>query len=171
MRKVAERGDNAVSPVIGTVLLIAITVTLVASVYTIVGSYFNGLPSPSPTVSLKVVNSTAESGSLINGSYTLSVTYISNNVSTGNVQIQVAMNNSQLYEFMLSSVVQAPGGTYTIFNGTSGNITAKYSGATGFLTSSSVITIGEANNTAYINRISIIDASTDSSMGSLVIFS
>lgn len=165
MKRVTDKADKAVSPVIGTVLLIAITVTLVASVYTVLGGYFNGLPQPSPTVSLSVVNSTSQKGGLINGTYTLSVNYISNNVSTDHVKVQISMNNTNVYEFMLSNPETQAGQKYTIFNGTSGNLTVSYSGSGNSLTSSSIMVFTEANSTTFIYRISLIDTSTDSSMG------
>lgn len=167
MKETVYKNDKAVSPIIGTVLLIAITVTLAASVYTVLGSYFGGLPHPSPTASIKVVNNSSQKNSLINGSYTLSVTYVSNNVSIDDVKVQVTMGNTGVYSFSLLSVEQAPGGAMTVFNGTAGNLTVQYSGASGFLTSSSSIIFTESNGQSYISRISLIDVSTDSSMGSV----
>lgn len=171
MKRVLYRKDSAVSPIIGTVLLIAITVTLVASLFTVLGSYFNGLPQASPTASLNVVNSTTQKNSFINGFYTLSVTSVSNNISLSHVKVQIIMNNTDEYVFPLYLLQSSPGGIYTVFNGTSGNLTAQYSGTAGYLTSSSSITFTELNSTSFIDRISIIDTSSDSSMGSVTIVS
>lgn len=171
MKRVIRKSDSAVSPIIGTVLLIAITVTLAASLYTLLGGYFDGLPATSPTVSLKVVNDTTLSPGGVNGSYTLFVTYVSNNVSNSNVQVMVTMNNTDIYTFTLSSLEQSHNSTETVFNGSSGNLTAAYSGTAGFLTSSSSITFTETNNSAFISRIALIDHNTDSSMGSIPIIS
>lgn len=171
MRSVLARKDRAVSPVIGTVLLIAITVTLVASLFTVLGSYFSELPQASPTVSLNVVNSTTQKNSLINGTYTLSITSVSNNISLDHVKVEITMNSSDVYVFPLFSLESAPGGAYSIFNGSSGNLTVDYSGTSNYLTSSSIITFHEFNSTSFIDRISVIDASTDSSMGSITILS
>lgn len=171
MKRVIRKEDSAVSPIIGTVLLIAITVTLAASLYTVLGSYFNNLPQSSPTVSLKVINGTSSPGNSVNGSYTLFVTYTSNNVSNDNVEIMLSMNNTDQYTFMLSSVGADVNSTMQIYNGSSGNITATYSGTAGYLTPSSSLKITEKNMNAYISRISLIDKRTDSSMGYINIIS
>ncbi len=171
MKRVSARKDQAVSPIIGTVLLIAITVTLAASLFTVLGSYFSNLPQASPSASLKIVNSTVQKNSAVNGSYILSVTSISNNISLDHVKVEVTMNSTEVYVFPLYSVENTPGGSYTIFNGTSGNMTAKYSGTQGYLTSSSSIAFTETNCSSFIEMVSIIDTTTDSSMGSITVVS
>lgn len=171
MKRVISKSDPAVSPIIGTVLLIAITVTLAASLYTLLGSYFDNLQTASPTVSLKAVNDTALSPAGVNGTYTLFITYVSNNISNDNVQVMVTMNNTDIYTFTLSTVEQSLNSTYVIFSGSSGNLTASYDGTAGYLTSSSSIRFNETNNLAFISRISLIDHNADSAMGSITIIS
>ncbi len=171
MRRVLQRNDIAVSPIIGTVLLVAITVTLVATMYTVLGGYFNGLPGPSPTASLTVVNETQSNGGLVNGSYSLSVTYISNNVSTQHVKLEVTLSNGTVYLFQLSSAEGTGPSNYTLFSGQGGALTANYTGTPGFLTSYSTITFNEHNATSYLVRIDMIDTTSDSSMGSVDIIS
>ncbi len=171
MKKVVLKEDSAVSPIIATVLLVAITVTLIASLYTILGGYFSGFPPPTPTASLRVVNLTSQNGQLVNGSYSLQVTYVSNNISTQHVSVEVTMSNNSVYIFSLHSVEQTIGANYTIFHGPGGNFTANYSGTRGFLTSYSTIIFNEYNNSEYLQRIDLIDTISDSSLGSVNIIS
>lgn len=171
MRGVVRRTDKSVSPIIGTVLLVAITVTLVASMYTILGGYFNGLPQPTPTASLRVVNGTVTSNGLVNGSYSLYVTYVSNNISTQQVSVEMTMNNGSVFVIQLGSVEFTPSGNFTVYNGTGGILTANYTGTPGFLTSYSTITFDEHNNTGYLTRLDLIDTHSDSSLGSINIIS
>lgn len=171
MRVVVSRTDKAVSPIIGTVLLVAITVTLVASMYTILGGYFDGLPQPTPTASLKVVNGTATSNSLVNGSYSLYVTYVSNNISTQQVSVEITMSNGSVFIISLGSVDQASSVNFTVYSGSGGMLTANYTGTPSFLTSYSTITFDEYNNTGYLTRLDLIDTHSDSSLGSVNIIS
>lgn len=171
MKKVAAMEDSAVSPIIGTVLLIAITVTLAASLFTVMSGYLTGLPQTSPTASLQVINDTASSHSGINGTYDLTVTYVSNNITTGRINVEVTMSDDSLYSFHLSPVISASGGQYYLFNGTSGNLSVSYSGPGGYLTTSSQLIFKETNSSLYIQRISLIDTTADSSIGSVSMLS
>ena len=58
--------DKAVSPIIATVLLVAITVVLISTAYSLISSYIPKASAPTPTALLEVSNSTSISGT--NGS-------------------------------------------------------------------------------------------------------
>lgn len=163
MRKTIPKQDSAVSPIIGTVLLVAITVTLVASAYTVLGGYFSNLPAAGPTASLNVVNGTSVSGTHANGTYTLSVTSLSNNVTLDRVEIQVSLNNSEIYTALAPELTGPT--PFVLFSSNSTNITVSYSGPAGYLTPSSSFSITETNTTSFVSMISLIDTQTDSSMG------
>jgi flagellin-like protein len=82
MKQIINKEDKAVSPIIATILLIAITVVLAATLYTVLGGFTKGLSSGNPTASISFVESSPNS-------YSLSVNSISGNVSLSSVVLQV----------------------------------------------------------------------------------
>ena len=82
MKQIINKEDKAVSPIIATILLIAITVVLAATLYTVLGGFTKGLSSGNPTASISFVESSPDN-------YSLSVNSISGNVSLSSVVLQV----------------------------------------------------------------------------------
>ena len=82
MKQIINKEDKAVSPIIATILLIAITVVLAATLYTVLGGFTKGLSSGNPTASINFVESSPDN-------YSLSVNSISGNVSLSSVVLQV----------------------------------------------------------------------------------
>ena len=82
MKQIINKEDKAVSPIIATILLIAITVVLAATLYTVLGGFTKGLSSGNPTASISFVESSPDN-------YSISVNSISGNVSLSSVVLQV----------------------------------------------------------------------------------
>ena len=78
MKQIINKEDKAVSPIIATILLIAITVVLAATLYTVLGGFTSGLSSSgNPTLSGSFTN-TSVSSSANHYNYTFSVSSSSN---------------------------------------------------------------------------------------------
>ena len=82
MKQIINKEDKAVSPIIATILLIAITVVLAATLYTVLGGFTKGLSSGNPTASISF-------NEVSPYNYSLSVNSISGNVSLSSVVLQV----------------------------------------------------------------------------------
>ena len=82
MKQIINKEDKAVSPIIATILLIAITVVLAATLYTVLGGFTKGLSSGNPTASITFDETSTNN-------YSLSVNSISGNVSLSSVVLQV----------------------------------------------------------------------------------
>ncbi|MHB1493100.1 MAG: archaellin/type IV pilin N-terminal domain-containing protein [Thermoplasmataceae archaeon] len=87
MKQIINKEDKAVSPIIATILLIAITVVLAATLYTVLGGFTKGLSSGNPTASVSFVETSPDN-------YSLSVNSISGNVSLSSVVLQVFNGSS-----------------------------------------------------------------------------
>ena len=82
MKQIINKEDKAVSPIIATILLIAITVVLAATLYTVLGGFTKGLSSGNPTASISFVETSPYN-------YSISVNSVSGNVSLSSVVLQV----------------------------------------------------------------------------------
>ena len=82
MKQIIKKEDKAVSPIIATILLIAITVVLAATLYTVLGGFTKGLSSGNPTASISFVETSTNN-------YSISVNSVSGNVSLSSVVLQV----------------------------------------------------------------------------------
>ena len=82
MKQIINKEDKAVSPIIATILLIAITVVLAATLYTVLGGFTKGLSSGNPTASISFLETSPDN-------YSLSVNSVSGNVSLSSVVLQV----------------------------------------------------------------------------------
>ena len=100
MKQIINKEDKAVSPIIATILLIAITVVLAATLYTVLGGFTKGLSSGNPTASISFVETSTNN-------YSISVNSISGNVSLSSVVLEV-FNGSETASINI--------GTYTGHN-------------------------------------------------------
>lgn len=93
MKQVFRTKDKAVSPIIATILLVAITVVLAATLYTILGNYTLFLGSSTPTASVQVKNaSTADTPY-----YFVYVEQVGGNVSLNDVQMRITSSSNNIY--------------------------------------------------------------------------
>ena len=86
MKRIFFKKDKAVSPIIATILIIAITVILAAVLYAVVGGYGGLLAKPTPTAGVPVADSGVGTTS---ARYTFSVTDVNGNVSLSNVELRI----------------------------------------------------------------------------------
>lgn len=88
-----EKKDKGVSAIIGTILIVAITVVLAATLYAVLGG-FTGLihgsaPTGAITVSSSGIGTSAES-------YSITFSSLSSNVSVGNIAISLTSGGSSV---------------------------------------------------------------------------
>lgn len=98
MKKVILEDDKAVSPIIATILLVAITVVLAATLYTILGGYTTFLGASTPQASIQI-NEVANSPPI----YTMYVEQFGGNVSLSEVQMVITTTNNSVFYNVLSN--------------------------------------------------------------------
>lgn len=164
MRKIVNREDKAVSPIIATVLLVAITVTMIATAYTLLENY---IPSPvpnTPSAALKVVYNTQPSGNTYNGNYTIYINSLNGNVSVGDVSLIVTLSNNTVDEIGLQQVFSDSNSMdYSSY------LSVSLQSSAGYLTSTSFVSLYLHNSHSNITRIALADTFTGGSIGSSVI--
>ena len=171
MKQIINKEDKAVSPIIATILLIAITVVLAATLYTVLGGFTKGLSSGNPTASISFVESSPDN-------YSLSVNSVSGNVSLSSVVLQV-FNGTATGSINLGTA--ASSGTITLTGGSSSHDVLNYSISSGgskylspttsiSLTNNRTVTSG-ASSTTYGNFENVVvtsiilkDTSTNSAL-------
>ncbi len=164
MRKIVNREDKAVSPIIATVLLVAITVTMIATAYTLLENY---IPSPvpnTPSAALKVVYNTQPSGNAYNGNYTIYINSLNGNVSVKDINLIVTLTNNTVDEIGLGQVyLNSNSLNYSSY------LTISLQSSTGYITSTSFVSLYLHNSQSNISRIALVDTFTGGSIGSTTI--
>ncbi len=93
LKPVIQKRDEAVSPIIATILLVAITVILASTLYLALGGFFTAKTTSVPSVGLTATNSTIDTRYL---NYTITLTSPSSNtISWSTVQFYVTINGVQ----------------------------------------------------------------------------
>ncbi|AKA48992.1 hypothetical protein IX51_07670 [uncultured archaeon] len=150
MKEVIQRQDKAVSPIIATILLIAITVVLAATLYTILGGYTTFLGASTPTASVQVTNSSTSTLPF----YFVYVEQFGGNVSLNSVQLRITEANNSIY------VVPLAQGTTSIAGGL-WNLTVRGSS---YLSASTAMTLQGNKGLSplpFIVQIQLIDLKTN----------
>ena len=140
MKQIINKEDKAVSPIIATILLIAITVVLAATLYTVLGGFTKGLSSGNPTASISFVESSPDN-------YSISVNSVSGNVSLSSVVLQV-FNGTATGSINIGTA--ASSGTITLTGGSSSHDVLNYSissGGSKYLSPTTSISL--TNNQTY----------------------
>lgn len=151
MKNVVLKKDKAVSPIIATILLIAITVVLAATLYTILGGYTTFLGASTPTASVQVQNSSTAKLPF----YFVYVEQFGGNVSLKSVQVRITEANNTIYNEPLNL-----GTTHNLAGGL-WNITVK---GGSYLSASTSLTIQGNQSSPYlpfIKQIQFIDLKTN----------
>ena len=108
-----EKKDKAVSAIIGTILIVAITVVLAATLYAVLGGFGGLIGKPTPTASMTVSITGATN-------YSVTFTSVSTNLSLQNTELKLVSTSGTPVEnaygtgYYKSSNVS--GGTYLTFN-------------------------------------------------------
>ena len=100
-----EKKDKAVSAIIGTILIVAITVVLAATLYAVLGGFGGLIGKPTPTASMSISESGAGTNSI---AYTLTFTSVSTNVSLSDVVVRVVGSGTTSTSSPLSSSPNFP---------------------------------------------------------------
>lgn len=157
MKKVIIKDDEAVSPIIATILLVAITVVLAATLYTILGGYTTFLGSSTPQASITVKPVTTAPPPI----YMLYVQQFGGNISLDKVQMVVTnTNNSVYYTTLINDLNTSGTGLGNLWN-----ITVY---GPNYLTASSVVKIAGMNGASgneNIAQIQLVDISTNGVIG------
>ncbi|MEM0136162.1 MAG: archaellin/type IV pilin N-terminal domain-containing protein [Thermoplasmatales archaeon] len=147
-----EKKDKAVSAIIGTILIVAITVVLAATLYAVLGGFGGLIGKPTPTASMTV----SETGtSPVN--YSITFTSVSSNISLSNTQLKIANGNGTF-------VASYSASTYTFSKTGTGIISAKVTGGS-YLTFNTVINV-LAGSSVTITAIYLIDTQTGGTIAS-----
>ena len=86
--------DKAVSPIIATILLVAITVILASTLYLALGGFFSHVGTSTPTASVSVTNNTV--AATPGYSYSVTVGTPSPAVSLSNVEMKITFSNGTI---------------------------------------------------------------------------
>lgn len=164
MKEIIEKEDKAVSPIIATILLVAITVTMVATAYTLLENYLPNPVAQTPSAALKVVYDSHLTGSTYSGNYSVYINSLNGNVSVNVVNMVVTLSNNSVVEIPLQGVHSS--GNSLTYSSTM-NVTLQSSG--NYITSTSMITLTLHNSSSYISRISLVDLDTNGAIGSTLV--
>ena len=155
MKRVFQEKDKAVSPIIATILLVAITVVLAATLYTIVGGYTTLIGASTPTASIQIQNASATHDAY----YFIYVQQFGGNISLNDTQIEITLSNNTIIPPITLSVKdlnkEKPIVGYNLSMKVSGN---KYFGAT-----TGIVLNSTKNSTVepFISQIRFIDVTTN----------
>jgi flagellin-like protein len=84
-----NRNDDAISPVIGTILMVAATVIIAGAVYAAVNAYNGKSSDPTPDAAFKAT--TVDTGATPNGAEdTIKVTYLSGSAGSASIVVKKA---------------------------------------------------------------------------------
>ena len=100
IRKDSE--DRAVSSIIGTILMISITVVIIATVAIEAESYIKNLPPPPPSVSLIILNESQPTGYY----YNITFRSVSNPLNLYDIELQIQGPNGYSDVQLRSNVVE-----------------------------------------------------------------
>lgn len=164
MKKTVSREDKAVSPIIATVLLVGITVTMIATAYTLLQNYIPN-PAPStPSAAMKVVYNANPSGNSYYGNYTIYLNSLNGNVSVKDVQLIVTLSNNTVNEISLKQVYFNSGSlNYSSY------LSVSLESSAGYLSSTSFVGLNLHDSLSSITRLALVDTLTGGSIGSTAI--
>ncbi|WP_393970696.1 type IV pilin [Oxyplasma meridianum] len=153
MKGVVLRKDSAVSPIIGTILLVAITVTLVASLYTLLNGYVPTTAYSTPQASFDISNNTVidGNGGYVNGTYAIYVQSINTNIPVNSVTLVVTNSIGNITTVSVTANDMPVFGKLTTLNvsNPSGDITTDFR---------FIFSMHLAN--FYLTRIAFVDSKT-----------
>ncbi len=133
LKPVIQKRDEAVSPIIATILLVAITVILASTLYLALGGFFSAKTSAVPSATLTVSNTSTST----KPTYSITIGGLSsNNLPITSVEVQIVFSGTTV-TFTLSS------GTWTASTQPTGNTYALNGPTTGSLTNGAVFTVSD----------------------------
>lgn len=153
MRKVLQKKDKAVSPIIATILLIAITVVLAATLYSVIQGYTSYLGSTTPTASVKLVASAPNPQE----DYLIYISGVSpnGNISLSNVELIITNGTGNLSEINLGFAL--PPGQIATSSTTNWNVSVQIGN---YLGENPVIKLESTVGPQSISYLEFIDTTT-----------
>jgi len=153
MKDLMNEEDNAVSPIIATILLIAITVVLAATLYSVIGGYTSYLGTTTPTASLTVTNLNTKQDS----TYIVYISSVSpnGNISLSNVELLITNGTGSVHDLNLGFAT--PTGQASASMSSEWTITVS---AGNYLGENPVITIKSSTGPQTISYLELIDTTT-----------
>jgi flagellin-like protein len=155
LKPVINKNDKGVSPIIATILLVAITVILASTLYLALGGFFSHIGTTTPSASISVTGNTTVSSTEVN--YSVTVGSPSATVPWTSTAFSVTLNNSTSYtlSFNNGNWIYPTTSPYIYINSTSGNpLTGNAAAAT--LT----LTIHWTKGPVYLTSISYLDTAS-----------
>lgn len=158
MKQVFRKKDEAVSPIVATILLVAITVVLAATLYTILGGYTTFLGASTPSASVTVKNASSPSLPF----YFIYVNQFGGNISLHYVTLRIISSNGTIYNTPVISGI----GKYPVGGGLwNATVTGP-----DYLGASTALTIeGSSSNAMFIKEIQFIDLKTNGLISSTTV--
>jgi flagellin-like protein len=149
-----EKKDKAVSAIIGTILIVAITVVLAATLYAVLGGFGGLIGKPTPTASMTVSSSGVGGAS---ETYTLTFTSVSTNVSLTDVIVRVTVGSNTYSTSALATSSGIANVTFSTITGSTSNYVVA-SGSGTYLTYDTTITINikGTSTTPSLSTIALI---------------
>jgi flagellin-like protein len=161
-----EKKDKAVSAIIGTILIVAITVVLAATLYAVLGGFSGLIGKPTPTASMSVsVSGTGTSASPFN--YTLTFTSVSSALVISDVQVKIVDSGGSVYTQAFTAPSPTSDNHVTMSSSIGDSYTLSANGLTtptGGMTFNTEIFI--TGGTVGLTSITLIDTSTGGSIAS-----
>ena len=134
LKPVIQKRDEAVSPIIATILLVAITVILASTLYLALGGFFSAKTSAVPSATLTVSNTSNSTSP----TYSITIGGLSsNNLPITSVEVQIVFSGTTV-TFTLSS-----SGKWTASTQPTSNTYALNGPTTGSLTNGAVFTVSD----------------------------
>ena len=129
--------DKAVSPIIATILLVAITVILASTLYLALGGFFKTTTSTTPTAALSVASGGANN-------YTLTVGSVSStSISVGSVEVEIFINGTGHFSPKLNI-----NSGWSSISGTGFSFNISTNPTPGYLSSGMIIVVGPNSSTS-----------------------
>ena len=150
-----EKKDKAVSAIIGTILIVAITVVLAATLYAVLGGFSGLIGKPTPTASMTVSSSGVGTSSGTEN-YTLSFTSVSSSLDFTDIQVRAVTSGGSS---MTSTAFTSSGVTPPV--ALAATMTTTISGATVTFTVN-VYNVGTGNTLTFNTLITITTSGTSS---------
>ena len=160
-----EKKDKAVSAIIGTILIVAITVVLAATLYAVLGGFSGLIGKPTPTASMSVSVSGGTSSAPFN--YTLTFTSVSSALVISDVQVKIVDSGGSVYTQAFTAPSPTSDNHVTMSSSIGDSYTLSANGLTtptGGMTFNTEIFI--TGGTVGLTSITLIDTSTGGSIAS-----
>ncbi len=153
--------DKAVSPIIATILLIAITVTLAASFYSLAVPYFSQAQQFTPEATLVMHNSTVYSHGIASSRYTIYISNMPQKISASEVIISIRTGNYSEIDINMMSIQNR-----SSENVSGTNITLQAYPDTGYMQSGEFIEL-EENGSLDLESLVFVDSYTSGTIASV----